>query len=147
MKKKIFPIALCLPLFFAACSSEPMEIVTGKDFMQNRSVVVDTASVFRTSDPFVMQFRYGKKFDFGKIKWEVVSETGNIIASKKSGISSKEGSYTILVSSARHGGIASASEFFKAKEGTFDIRFYNADADTLLLEKKIQIVRNSEKAQ
>ncbi len=124
-----------------------MEIVTGKDFMQNRSVVVDTASVFRTSDPFVMQFRYGKKFDFGKIKWEVVSETGNIIASKKSGISSKEGSYTILVSSARHGGIASASEFFKAKEGTFDIRFYNADADTLLLEKKIQIVRNSEKAQ
>ncbi len=147
MKKKIFLTALCLPLFFAACSSEPMEIVTGKDFMQNRSVVVDTASVFRSSDSFVMQFRYGKKFDFGNIKWEVISDNGKRIASKKSGVSPKEGSYTILVSSARHGGIASATEFFKAKEGSFNIRFYNADADTLLLEKKIQIVRNSEKLQ
>ncbi len=143
MKKRIFPIALCLPLFFAACSSEPMRIVCGKDFLQKRAAVVDTSSVFHSSEPFVMQFRYGKNFDFSKLKWEVANADGKIIATKTSAVNAKEGSYTVLVSS-RRGGFSSASEFFKAREGEFSIRFFNADADTLLLRKQIRVVRNSE---
>ena len=145
MKKLHLLIALAAGLILAACSSEPMSIVTGKDFIPKRAVIVDTGSVFHSSDPFVMQFRYGKNFDFSKIKWEVLNADGKVISSKTSSVNAKEGSYTILVSSARKGGIANAAEFFRAKEGSFKIRFSNADADTLLLEKQIQIVLNSEK--
>ena len=91
-----------------------------------------------------MQFRYGKNFDFSKLKWEVVSASGKVIASKTSPVNAKEGSYTVLVSSIR-GGFSSATEFFKAKEGEFSIRFFNADTDTLLLQKHIRVIRNSEK--
>ena len=90
-----------------------------------------------------MQFRYGKNFDFSKLKWEVANADGKIIATKTSAVNAKEGSYTVLVSS-RRGGFSSASEFFKAREGEFSIRFFNADADTLLLRKQIRVVRNSE---
>ncbi len=144
MKKRILLTVLLLPMIFSACSSEPMRIICGKDFLQNRTVVVDTSSVFHSSDPFIMQFRYGKNFDFSKLKWEVVNASGKIIASKTSPVSVKEGSYTVLVSSIR-GGFSSATEFFKVKEGEFSIRFFNADADTLLLQKQIRVVRNSEK--
>lgn len=143
MKKNIllavlFPVLLCM-----GCSSEPMQIVCGKDFLQKRAVVVDTASVFHTSDPFVMQFRYGKNFDFSKLRWEVSNASGKIIASKTSTVNEKEGSYTVLISS-RRGGFSSATEFFRAKAGEFTIRFFNEDAKTLLVEKKIRIVLNSE---
>ncbi len=131
MKKRILLTALFLPMIFSACSSEPMQIICGKDFLQS-------------SEPFIMQFRYGKNFDFSKLKWEVVNASGKTVASKTSPVSVKEGSYTVLVSSIR-GGFSSATEFFKAKEGEFSIRFFNADADTLLLQKQIRVVRNSEK--
>ncbi|MBP5246481.1 MAG: hypothetical protein J6Z31_01305 [Fibrobacter sp.] len=145
MKKFQLLMILTFGMILAACSSEPMAIVTGKDFIQKRAVVVDTASVFHSSDQFVMQFRYGKNFDFSKIKWEVLSADGKTVSSKTSPVNAKEGSYTIIVSSVRKGGIANAAEFFRAKEGSFRIRFSNADADTLLLEKQVRVVLNSEK--
>ena len=145
MKKIPLWIVVVVGMLLVACSSEPMSIVTGKDFIQKRAVIVDTTSVFHSSDPFIMQFRYGKNFDFSKIKWEVSTAEGKPISSKTSSVSDKEGSYTIIVSSVRKGGIANAAEFFKAKEGTFRIRFRNADADTLLLEKQVRVVLNSEK--
>lgn len=145
MKKLQLLLTFAAGLILAACSSEPMSIVTGKDFISNRAVVVDTGSVFHSSDPFVMQFRYGKNFDFSKIKWEVLSADGKQISSKTSKVNAKEGSYTILVSSARKGGIANAAEIFRAKEGNFKVRFINADSDALLLEKQIRVVLNSEK--
>lgn len=144
MRKRIFLSALFLPMIFSACSSEPMQVICGKDFIQSRAAVVDTSSVFHSSEPFVMQFRYGKNFDFSKLKWEVVNASGKIIASKTSPVNAKEGSYTVLVSSIR-GGFSSATEFFKAKEGEFSIRFFDADADSLLMQKQIRVVRNSEK--
>ncbi len=144
MKKRILLSALFLPLFFTACSSEPMQIVCGKDFLQKRATVVDTSSVFRSSEPFIMQFRYGKNFDFSRLRWEVTNASGKTIASKTSPVNAKEGSYTVLISSIR-GGFSSATEFFRAKEGEFSIRFLDADADTLLLQKQIRVVRNSEK--
>lgn len=146
MKKRILLFAALASAFFVACSSEQMEIVTGKDFMQNRAAVVDTASVFHSSESFVMQFRYGKNFDFSRLKWEVFDENGKIVASKTSKVNSRDGSYTVVVSSARHGGIASATEFFHAKQGAFSIRFRDADADTLLKEKTVKVILNSEKA-
>lgn len=140
-----FWLAIAASMILMACSSEPMSIVTGKDFIQKRAVIVDTTSTFHSSDQFIMQFRYGKNFDFSKIKWEVSTADGKAIASKTSPVNAKEGSYTIIVSSVRKGGIANAAEFFKAKEGTFRIRFSNADADSLLLEKQVRVVLNSEK--
>lgn len=143
MKKRMLLTALLFPLFFTACSSEPMQIVCGKDFLQKRAAVVDTSSVFHSSEPFIMQFRYGKNFDFSKLKWEVANASGKIIASKTSPVNAKEGSYAVLISSIR--GFSSATEFFRAKEGEFSIRFFDADADTLLLQKQIRVIRNSEK--
>lgn len=145
MKKMQFWLAIAASMILMACSSEPMSIVTGKDFIQKRAVIVDTTSTFHSSDQFIMQFRYGKNFDFSKIKWEVSTADGKTISSKTSPVNAKEGSYTIIVSSVRKGGIANAAEFFKAKEGTFRIRFSNADADSLLLEKQVRVVLNSEK--
>ena len=145
MKKMQLWLAIAASMILMACSSEPMSIVTGKDFIQKRAVIVDKTSTFHSSDQFIMQFRYGKNFDFSKIKWEVSTADGKTIASKTSPVNAKEGSYTIIVSSVRKGGIANAAEFFKAKEGTFRIRFSNADADSLLLEKQVRVVLNSEK--
>ena len=122
-----------------------MTIVTGKEFIQNRSVVADTGSVFHSSDPFVMQFRYGKAFDFSKIKWEIFNASGKVIGSKTSTVNGKQDSYTVLVSSHRHGGIANAAEIFHAKEGSFTLRFSNGDVGTVLLEKQIRVVLNSQK--
>lgn len=144
MKHKLFLLGVFSAAMMTACSSEPMAIVCGKDFMKERAAVIDTASVFRSADPFVMQFRYGRAFDFSKLRWEVVSQSGKVVASKTSSVNEKEGSYTVLVSSVRYGGFSSAAEFFHVKEGSFTIRFSNADADTLLLEKQVRVVRNSE---
>ena len=144
MKNLTWLIALMAMAFFA-CSSEPASIVTGKEFIQNRSAVADTASIFHSSDPFVMQLRYGKAFDFAKVKWEIVDANGKVVSSKTSAVNNKQDSYTVIVSSVRHGGIASAAEIFRAKEGTFTIRFTNADAGTPILEKQVQVVLNSQK--
>lgn len=143
MKYGIFFLGLSMAMM-TSCSSEPMAIVCGKDFMKERAAVIDTASVFRSADPFVMQFRYGRSFDFSKLRWEVVSQSGKVIASKTSSVNEREGSFSVLVSSAKFGGLSSAAEFFRAKEGLFTLRFSNADADTLLLEKQVRVVRNSQ---
>ena len=145
MKKIHFLALFAAVVFWTACSSEPMTIVTGKEFIQNRSVVADTGSVFHSSDSFVMQFRYGKAFDFSKIKWEIFNASGKVIGSKTSTVNGKQDSYTVLVSSHRHGGIANAAEIFHAKEGSFTLRFSNGDVGTVLLEKQIRVVLNSQK--
>ena len=92
-----------------------------------------------------MQLRYGKAFDFAKVKWEIVDANGKVVSSKTSAVNNKQDSYTVIVSSVRHGGIARAAEIFRAKEGTFTIRFTNADAGTPILEKQVQVVLNSQK--
>lgn len=143
MNKWNLLFALASSLIFLGCGPEEKpNVVCGRDWIKSQAVVVDTGSVFHISDPFIAQFRYGKPFDFGELEWAISDASGNVLASRKSKVTNKEGSYTVQGVS-YHGGFMTAGEMLHSKApGTFTIRF--TTGGTLLAQKEVKLVLNSE---
>ena len=64
MKKSWFLLFVAFGLLFSACSTEEPSVVCGREWNPGTQVVADTASEFALNDPLIVQFRYGKNFDF-----------------------------------------------------------------------------------
>ena len=144
MKKlRFFLVALLLSLL-SACSIEETAIVCGREWNPNLEVVADTASEFEMNDPMIVQFRYGKNFDFPKLKTTfyvgTLSNKGEKIWDHEVAVSEKMGVYT-LQGKSRHGGLMTARELCRQKEpGPVVIEF--SALGRVLATKEINLIKN-----
>jgi hypothetical protein len=150
MKKNLWlmlPI-VCLAVGFYACGvKESPSVVCGSDWIKSRAAVVDTGSTFAISDPLIIQFRYGKEFDFPELDWSIyegtLAQKGRELRTRKSKVSPKEGSYTIQGVSLK-GGFMRAREMLNATEpGTYVVEF--RCGNKILASKELRLILNSEK--
>jgi len=150
MKKNIGEWALiaCAAFLLVACGqTETPNVVCGSDWIKNHAAVVDTGSVFRISDPLVIQFRYGKAFDFGELEWNVYKGTFTQknpapVLSRTARVSDKEGSYTIQGVSLR-GGLMTAGELLRSTDpGDYVIEF--SVSGKVIAAKEMKLIRNSD---
>lgn len=128
---------------FAGCSSEEPSIVCGRDWNAGSMVVADTTSEFDLADQMVVQFKYGKNFDFSKLKTTFYEGTkankGKEIWSHEVSVNEKMGIYT-LQGKSKHGGMMLAREMCKQrKPGAILIEF--SAEDRVLASKEINLVK------
>lgn len=100
MKKFVtaFSVACALTVF-SACTTEEPSVVAGRDWNAGAQVVADTTSQFNLEDPMLLQFNYGKKFDFTKLKITFFEGTlaskGKELWSREVAVTTKMDSYTL----------------------------------------------------
>lgn len=115
MKKWLLAIALFL---LAGCSVEEKGIVCGREWNPASEVVADTTHEFEMKDQMIVQFRYGKNFDFAKLKIAFyegsAAHKGKEIWNHEVAVSEKMGVYT-LQGKSRHGGLMTARELCRQK--------------------------------
>jgi len=134
MKKLLLAVVLGALSVFVGCSTEEPSIICGRDWNDGAMVVADTTSQFELADQMVVQFRYGKSFDFTTLKMAFYEGTsankGKEIWSRETTVSSKADKYT-LQGKSRHGGMMLAREMCKQrKPGSILIEF-SADGRVL----------------
>ncbi|PWJ60755.1 MULTISPECIES: hypothetical protein [unclassified Fibrobacter] len=135
MKKYIISACAALAMtVFSACSIENPTVVAGREWNPANQSVADTTSVFKMNEQMVVQFRYGKNFDFGKLKttfFEGTAENkGREIWSHEVPVSPKVAVYT-LQGKSKMGGLMNAKEMTRLKKpGTVLVEF-SADGQVL----------------
>lgn len=136
MKKVLKVSFFLLLLSLLACETPAPSIIVGREWNAARQVVADTASEIKAWDALIVQFDYGKNFDFDSLKTEFIDGAGTVRYSKTIQVSEKMGSYT--VQGKKKGAPMTAGDFFKSKKAqTVTIRF-SSEAG-VLAERQIQI--------
>ena len=142
MKKWLFAIVTaCL---FVGCSVEDTAIVCGREWNPALEVVADTMSEFEMKDQMIVQFRYGKNFDFSKLKTTfyegTIAHKGEKIWDHEVAVSEKMGVYT-LQGKSRHGGLMTARELCRKKEPGPVVIEVSGDGK-VLMSKQILLTKN-----
>ena len=144
MKKWLLSAVAMLSCLFVGCSVEETAIVCGREWNPNLEVVADTTSEFEMKDQLIVQFRYGKNFDFAKLKTTFYEGTleskGAEIWSHEVAVSEKMGVYT-LQGKSRHGGLMTARELCRKKEPGPVVIEVSGDGK-VLLSKQILLTKN-----
>ena len=144
MKKlKLSVLALILVMFFG-CSVEDPAIVCGREWNPALEVVADTMSEFELKDQMIVQFRYGKNFDFATLKTTFYDGTlankGEKIWDHEVAVSEKMGVYT-LQGKSRRGGLMTARELCRKKEPGPVVIEVSGDGK-VLMSKQILLTKN-----
>lgn len=100
MKKIASALGMAFALsVFSACTTEEPSVVAGRDWNAGAQVVADTTSQFKLEDPMMLQFNYGKKFDFTKLKITFFEGTlankGKELWNREVAVTTKMDSYTL----------------------------------------------------
>ena len=142
--KKVACVFLAFAALLVGCNVERPAIVCGREWNPNVEVVADTASEFEMKDQLIVQFRYGKNFDFSKLKTTFYEGT---LANKDAeiwnhevAVSEKMGVYT-LQGKSRHGGLMTARELCRKKEPGPVVIEVSGDGK-VLLSKQILLTKN-----
>lgn len=144
MKKSLFLLFVAFGLFFGACSTEEPSVVCGREWNPGTQVVADTASEFSLNDPLLVQFRYGKNFDFTKLTITFYEGTlaskGKKIWDREVAVNEKLGSYT-LQGKSKSGGHMSARELTRQKQpGSVVVEF--STEGRVLAAKELTLTKN-----
>lgn len=144
MKKFILAATVALCGFIAGCMSEEPSISCGRDWNPTARVVVDTTSEFDLADQMIVQFKYGRNFDFTKLKTAFYEGTlankGKEIWSHEVGVTEKMDSYT-LQGKSKHGGLMTARELSRQKQPGSVVVEFSADG-RVIAQKEITLVKN-----
>lgn len=143
MKNVLFSLMALALAFIVGCSTEEPTIVCGRDWNAGSMVVADTTSEFDLADQMVVQFKYGKNFDFTSLKVTFyegsTAQKGAEIWSRDVNVTEKMGVYT-LQGKSKHGGMILAREMCKhRKPGLVMIEF--STNGRVLATKDIQLVK------
>lgn len=143
MKRFLVAAVLAAFTMFAGCSSEEPSIVCGRDWNAGSMVVADTTSEFDLADQMVVQFKYGKNFDFTKLKVTFydgsLANKGAEIWSREVSVTEKMGVYT-LQGKSKHGGMMLAREMCKKRQPSAILIEFSADG-RILASKEINLVK------
>ena len=135
-------VAACM--LFAGCTTEEPNIVCGRDWNAGSQVVADTTSELDLADQMIVQFRYGKGFDFSNLKMSFYEGTaankGAKIWEHEVKVSEKMDSYT-LQGKSKHGGLMTARELTRQKKPCTVVIEVSAD-DRVLATKELTLVKN-----
>lgn len=148
MTLKFSTLFACAAFFcaaiFSGCAAEDAGVVCGREWNPSRQVVADTASEFALNDQLIVQFRYGKNFDFDKLTTTVyrgtLAKRGEKIWDREVGVTEKMGAYT-LVGRASRGGYMNARELARVHE-TGPVVFEFSANGKVLAAKEINLVQN-----
>ena len=142
--RKIALMLLGFAALLTGCNVEETAIICGREWNPNLEVVADTASEFELKDQLIVQFRYGKNFDFAKLKTAFYEGTltnrGEEIWNHEVAVSEKMGVYT-LQGKSRHGGLMTARELCRKKEPGPVVIEVSGDGK-VLLSKQILLTKN-----
>lgn len=142
MKK--FISAIFFVIAFVGCNVEPTSIVCGREWNPSLEVVADTTSEFELKDNMIVQFRYGKNFDFNKLKVSFFDGTlaykGALIWEHEAPVNEKMGVYTLQGKSKR-GGLMSARELCKQKYPSNVVIEFSANGQ-VLAAKQVTLTKN-----
>ncbi len=138
----LFAVAACAA--FLGCSTEEPSIVCGKEWNPGTQVVADTASELDLADQLIVQFRYGKGFDFSNLKIAFYEGTaaskGAEIWKHEVKVSEKMNAYT-LQGKSKHGGLMTARELTRQKKPGSVVIEVSTD-DRVLATKELTLVKN-----
>ena len=144
MKKWLTITLAAFGCLFSGCTVEETAILCGREWNPNLEVVADTASEFEMKDQLIVQFRYGKNFDFAKLKTTfyegTIANRGEEIWNHEVAVSEKMGVYT-LQGKSRHGGLMTARELCRKKEPGPVVIEVSGDGK-VLLSKQILLTKN-----
>ena len=144
MKKSLLLLLLALGLFMGACSTEEPSVVCGRDWNPTAQVVADTASEFALNDQLIVQFRYGKNFDFTKMNIAFFEGTlaskGKKIWDRDVDVNEKLGAYT-LQGKSKHGGLMTARELTRQKNPGSVVVEFSTDG-RVLAAKELTLTKN-----
>lgn len=142
MKKWL--LAITTACLLVGCSVEDTAIVCGREWNPALEVVADTMSEFEMKDQMIVQFRYGKNFDFSKLKTTfyegTIAHKGEKIWDHEVAVSEKMGVYT-LQGKSRHGGLMTARELCRKKEPGPVVIEVSGDGK-VLMSKQILLTKN-----
>ena len=144
MKKSLFLLLLAFGLWFSACSVEEPSVVCGREWNPGTQVVADTSSEFALNDQLIVQFRYGKNFDFTKMTITFYEGTlaskGKKIWDREVAVTEKLGAYT-LQGKSKHGGLMTARELAHQKNpGSVVVEF--STEGRVLAAKELTLTKN-----
>ncbi len=143
MKKLMF-WAMAVAAMLVACSSEPASIACGRDWNPSSRVVADTTSEFDLADQMIVQLKYGRNFDFAKLKTAfyegTVANKGKELWSHELPVTDKMDSYT-LQGKSKHGGLMTARELSRQKQPGSIVIEFSADGK-VIVQKEITLVKN-----
>ena len=144
MKKSLFLLFVAFGLLLSACSTEEPAVVCGREWNPGTQVVADTASEFALNDPLIVQFRYGKNFDFTKMTITFYEGTlaskGKKIWDRDVAVTEKLGAYT-LQGKSKHGGLMTARELTHQKNpGSVVVEF--STEGRVLAAKELTLTKN-----
>lgn len=144
MKKWLIAIVAAVACLMGGCTVEETAIVCGREWNPSLEVVADTSSEFEMKDQMIVQFRYGKNFDFSKLKTTFYDGTlenrGKAIWDHEVTVNEKMGVYT-LQGKSRHGGLMTARELCRKKEPGPVVIEVSGDGK-VLLSKQILLIKN-----
>ena len=145
MKKWFVAFVAAMASLFAGCSVEDTAIVCGREWNPALDVVADTMSEFEMRDPLIVQFRYGKSFDFSMLKTTfyegTIAHKGEKIWDHEVAVSEKMGVYTLQGKSRHHSGVMNARELCRKKEPGPVVIEVSGDGK-VLLSKQILLTKN-----
>jgi len=135
-------IAACAAIM--GCSTEEPNIVCGRDWNPGSQVVADTTSELDLADQMIVQFRYGKGFDFSNLKIAFyegsAANKGAEIWKHEVKVSEKMNSYT-LQGKSKHGGLMTARELTRQKKPGSVVIEVSTDG-RVLATKELTLVKN-----
>ena len=145
MKKWFVAFMAAMASLFAGCSVEETAIVCGREWNPALDVVADTMSEFELRDPLIVQFRYGKSFDFSMLKTTfyegTIAHKGEKIWDHEVAVSDKQWVYTLQGKSRHHMGVMTARELCRKKDPGPVVIEVSGDGK-VLLSKQILLTKN-----
>lgn len=143
MKKILLIAAATLGAFLSGCVSQDPTITCGRDWNAASRVVADTTSEFDLADPMIVQFKYGRNFDFTKLTTAFyegsLAQKGKEIWSREVVVTEKMDSYT-LQGKSKHGGLMTARELSRQKQPGSVVVEFSADGK-VIAQKEITLVK------
>ncbi|MCF0224853.1 MAG: hypothetical protein HUK20_11340 [Fibrobacter sp.] len=135
MKKMLWAFAFGFMMFLTACFDQAPSVVAGRDWNPGAQVVADTTSQFHLDEPMVIQFNYGKNFDFSSLKTVfyqgTTADKGKEIWSREVPVTHKLNSYT-LQGKSKKGGLMSARELTRFKTAGSVVVEFVADGKVIV---------------
>lgn len=142
MKKLLLSIVAAAAVLMGCSGAEPT-IVCGRDWNPGSMVVADTTSEFDLADQMIVQLKYGRSFDFAKLKTAFYEGTlankGKELWSHEVSVSAKSDSYT-LQGKSKHGGLMTAREMSRQRQpGSVVVEF--STEGRVIAQKEITLVK------
>jgi hypothetical protein len=132
-------LSLIFTLFLFACNPAETEpkIIFGHEFNAQAGVVADTTSVFKANDIIVIQMDNGKPFPGSEVEFRVYQgESDRILFKRAKTVGNRDAKYTVIGSKP-----LTVREILRTSTpGSYRIAF--AVGDSILLEKKLELVKN-----